>query len=424
MTQKIAIIGAGPAGIFTALLLREFSGEIHIFEKNADVGEKLKLTGGGRMNVMNKRFSKDDFFSQSSPRKKDHFFRNSGTSTEEISGFFDEIGLKYEWEKTRAILKSQDATAEVQRLKEKLIQQKNCTLHLNTEISEILNKNSEIFSLTTKNPEISTLDVDIVIVSTGGMFQVKEQCNKEKTYKIPEFLGHTIAKPSPSLSPFRLTKENHFLADASGVALPVKIFSGKFLGKKNRYEKEISDDLLVTHFGFSGPAVLDFSALWDGKEHIFINFLPKLEPEIFLSIFTTARKGTVSLHRFLHRYFSRKFIENILSHPDFSDTLKELLKGREAIHIADISKKDEQTLINLIFSYPIKNPEKFPYQGCWTTKGGVDLKDIDMATLESKIQKNLFFAGEILDIDGLCGGYHISFAMMCAHVISQKILKN
>ena len=422
--KKIAIIGAGPAGIFTALLLEKFSGEVHIFEKNADIGEKLKLTGGGRMNIMNKRFSKDDFFSQLNPRKKDHFFRNPIANTPKISELFEKIGTEYFWDKNRAILQSQDAKAEVQRLKEKLLQQKNCILHLETPINRIKKKevnNQEFFTLETKNKDI---DFDKIVISTGGMFQVKEQCNKEKTYQIPEFFGHSIAKPSPSLSPFRLTKENHFLNNASGIALPVKIFSGKFLAKKKKYEKEISDDLLITHFGFSGPAVLDFSAIWDGKEEVFINFLPKLSPQLFGEIFTTARKGKHSVHRFLHTYFSKKFIENLFSHPDFSEKMKNLLTGKEAIHIADISKQDEQLISSLIFSYPVRHPEKFPYQGCWTTKGGVDIQNVEMSTLESKLQKNLYFAGEILDIDGLCGGYHISFAMVCASIISQKILKN
>ena len=341
--------------------------------------------------------------------------------------------------KNRAILKSQDAKAEVSRLKEKLLQQKNCTLHINSEILSVgavpcacpSEENGNHNGMPLQKIQIKTsslnTEFDYVVVSTGGMFQVKEQCNKAKTYQIPEFLGHTIAKPSPSLSPFRLTKDNHFLANASGVALPVTIFSGKFLAKKKKFEKEISDDLLITHFGFSGPAVLDFSALWDGKEEIFINFLPKLSRELFQTIFTTERKGKTSLHRFLHAYFSKKFIEALLSSGvssgKFSEKFQELLQGREAIHLADISKKDEQAIISLIFSYPLKNPEKFPYQGCWTTKGGVDLKDIEMSTLESKLQKNLFFAGEIIDIDGLCGGYHISFAMICARVISEKILK-
>lgn len=421
--KKIAIIGAGPTGIFSTLLLKNFSGEVHLFEKNRDIGEKLKLTGGGRMNVMNKEFSEQQFFSQSNDRKKKHFFKNPFANTQKISELFDEIETEYIWEKKRAILKSQDAKSEVHRLKQKIMAQPNTTLHLGTEISKITRtktpkKNIQKFLITSKS-ETDNIDreFDYVVVSTGGMFQVKEDCNRDKTYRFAEFFGHKISKISPSLSPFRV--EEHHLKNASGGALQSEIFSGQ--GKK---KKSILDDLLITHFGFSGPAVLDFSAIWDGKEKIFINFLPTLTPELFLSIFTTARKGKHSLHRFLHRYFSKKFIESLLSFPEFSEKFKHSLEGNEAIHIADISKKDEKILSRLIFSYPLVNPQKFPYQGCWTTKGGINLNEIEISTLESKFQKNLFFGGEILDIDGLCGGYHLSFTMICAQTISTHIQKN
>jgi len=413
--KKISIIGAGPTGIFTALFLKNFDGEIHLFEKNTDIGEKLKLTGGGRMNISNKIFSSEQFFSNSDPkfRLKNNFFKNKFCQTENLMSLFDELGIEYSWENNRAMLKSQNAKTEVARLKEKLLSQKNLTIHLNTEISQIDVDQENTFTLKHSAKIFST---DFLIICTGGMFQIGEQCQEEKTYSLPKFLGHSIVKVSPSLSPLRI--RNHLLSKSSGIALPVKIFSGIYKGKKKKYEKEITDSLLITHFGISGPAVLDFSALWNeqGKEKIFLNFLPKNSPEEFKKELCDLRSGKHTLFKFLQKYLPKRLSENIIN----------ILGIQKTKNIAVLSKKEEEALIEAIFSFDISTPElpqKFPYQGCWTTKGGVNLQEIEVSTLESKIHKNLFFGGEILDIDGLCGGYHISLSIICGKIIKEKILK-
>jgi predicted Rossmann fold flavoprotein len=429
MNKKIAIIGAGPTGIFTGIFLENFSGEIHLFEKNLDIGEKLKLTGGGRMNIMNKNFSSDHFFSsarsekeqKSNNRQKNNFFKTPYAQLKNLQKIFSELGIEYFWEENRAILSSQNAKEEVERLKQKITHQQNCTLHLQSEIKNIEKKEKKFLLTIEENREQETITkneiFDAVIICTGGMFQIKEQANREKTYKIPENLGHSVSKLSPSLSPFRL--KYNLLLNSSGISLPTKIFSGKKISEKNgfsQYQTEITDSLLITHFGISGPAVLDFSALWDGKEKVFLNFLPEISPEKFQQQFSEKRRGKNGGLKFLQSYLPSRLAENIW----------EVLLFEKNKNIADFSKEQEKKLITKVFAFDISKitlPEKFPYPGCWTTKGGVELKDINIATLESKLQKNLFFGGEVLNIDGLCGGYHISFAAICGKIIAKSLLR-
>lgn len=392
MKKRIAIIGAGPTGIFTTLFLEKFDGEIILFEQNKDIGEKLKITGGGRMNVTNKKFSAEDFFS-STLRLKDNFFKTSYTENREQ--LFDTLGVEYVWEKNRAILKSQDAKKEVLRLREKIAEQKNCSIKFSTKINDIKPTQDGKFEI---NGEI----FDICILTIGGMFRMKDsQTSKEYIYSLPSFFGHSVTSTSPSLSPLR--ENHHLLKDCSGISLVAKIFSGK---------QEITDSMIITHFGYSGPALLDFTAIWKRKEKIFINFCPDESQEKFSTGLRDTIQRKISIKKYLKNFLPAKLGEKII----------EICEIDPQKNCSEISKKEEKNLCSHIFSFPVTEPQTMPYQGTWTTKGGISLKEVNMHTLESKLQKNLFFGGEVLDIDGLCGGYHITLAAICGKKLSDAVL--
>lgn len=391
--KKIAIIGAGPAGIFTALFLKKYPLEIHLFEQNTDIGEKLKRTGGGRMNVANKHYDASCFFSNT-PHEKDIFFTSS--NTKKIESFMEFLGIEYIWEGKRAILKSQNAKQEVARLHNILKKSDNITLRLSTKIQSILPQNIGFL--------LNNESFDTVIIASGGMFRIGEESQKESIYKLIMDLGHSITSLSPSLSPFIL--KNHPLSCVSGIALPMQIYT-----KNNSPE---ANDGLITHFGFSGPVVLDFTAYWKKSEEAFINFLPAYSAKTFQEKIHTARNTKKTILSFLAEFVPKRLAEALLS----------ILLLPSSLKLSELSKKDQKKIEDILFHYPLHNPTTLPYQGTWTTQGGVSLSEINMQTLESKKHKNLFFAGEVLDINGLCGGYHISFAMECAEKITTQITKD
>ncbi len=400
--QKIAIIGAGPAGIYTSLLLADFKGEVYLFDQNKDVGEKLKTTGGGRMNVTNKKFSAEEFSSQSNNLLK-KLFKNPHVNNRHL--IFEKLGIKYQWEKNRALLASQNAPLEVARLKAKALEQNNLSLRLEHKATgiEVLENGSFRIKFETPN-NTQLLDFDTVILSGGGMFRMKDLGDTEKIYALPLQLGHSLTEVQPSLSPLIFTDKA--LRELKGVS-----FEGTLTDTQNK--KSVTDDMIITHFGLSGPAVLDFSAFRE-SESIELCFTAHLKENQLRDQINTQRQGVHRLRALLREHFTKTLTDFFLQQADLSiETI-----------VADLPKAKLNRLIQTVFHYPIPKVQSKNYPSSWTTKGGVRLDEINTATLESKRVPGVYFAGEIMDTNGLCGGYNISFAAISAAIIADSLLKS
>ncbi len=396
--KKIAIIGAGPAGIFSTLLLKDFDGEVHLFEQNRDIGEKLKTTGGGRMNVTNHNFSVDEFSSCSQNLLK-KIFKNPHINNRHF--IFEKLGIQYQWEKNRAILASQNAVEEVSRLKKAILNQPNVTLNLEHKAIEITSQKSIKFQTTNQT---KTDTFDIIILSGGGMYRMFDLGETQKIYNLPLQLGHSITEVNPSLSPLVFTDKK--LRELKGISV-----EGRLTDTQNK--RFVEDDILITHFGLSGPAVLDFSAIRE-SEKVECCFTTEIKEHEFREQINNLRQGKNFLRTFLKKFFSQRLTDFFL---EKSDLEKDIL-------IADLPKAKLHDLIQTIFHYPIPKFQSKNYPSSWTTKGGVKLEEIQTATLESKIIPDIYFTGEILDINGLCGGYNISWAAISAQIVVDGIITN
>lgn len=385
--MKIAIIGAGPAGIYTSLFLRNFSGTIDLFEKNPNIGTKLKLTGGGRMNLSNRNFSVQHFFSNE-PNLLKNIFKNP--ASKQILSLFELIGTKYKYETERIILDSEDATNEVKRLFNLLNSQKNLTLHLNQTISQIQTINSKF--------KILNQLYDIVILTSGS--QVNFGQPLQNPYILATSLGHNLTELFPALCAIQIP-QNPF-QDLAGINLDVKISQSK--------SREHFGKLLFTHQGISGPVVLNFT-IHSLSTSINLNFLPNLEQKDFQKLIENKRKGKNQLKTFLSEFLPKRFVIWVMEKSDIPQNQ----------NIADLSKATLERLLRYIYLFQVQEPQKASPQSSWTMRGGVDLKEVNPATLESKLHSNLFLGGEMLDITGLCGGYNLSFAILSAKIISDAI---
>ena len=174
--MKLAIIGAGPAGIFATKFLKNWNGEIHLFEANQHIGKKLSLTGGGRMNLTNKNLNVEHYFSENERALK-HIFKSNFARN--YLDLFDELGIKMKWEKNRALLQSEDGAGQVLKWEQEFEHQKNLSLHLNCEISNIKKVGAK-FSVT-DNKSITHL-FDILLITSGGMFRLLAHKNEQEIY--------------------------------------------------------------------------------------------------------------------------------------------------------------------------------------------------------------------------------------------------
>jgi len=261
------------------------------------------------------------------------------------------------------------------------------------------------FRVTFETPEnTQVLDFDKVVLSGGGMFRMKDMGDVDKIYKLPLQLGHSITAVQPSLSPLIFTDK--VLRELKGVS-----FEGVLTDIQNK--KSVADDMIITHFGLSGPAVLDFSAFRE-SESIELCFTTKLKENELRDKINIQRQGVQRLRALLRDHFTKNLTDFFLVQAELSiETI-----------IADLPKAKLHKLIQTIFHYPIPKVQSKNYPSSWTTKGGVRLEEINTATLESKLAPGAYLAGEIMDTNGLCGGYNISFAAISAQIVADAILNN
>ena len=236
------------------------------------------------------------------------------------------------------------------------------------------------------------------------MFRMFAKSDEQEIYSLSTNLQHTITDLQPSLSPIRI-KNNPFKS-LSGTAMSLQLIS-----RENKIK--LTQDAIFTHAGISGPVVLDFSAYLPKSGNFLINFLPQISEEDFFAGFSRLRQGQNRLRKYLREFLPKKV----------ADWHLEIVNLDLLANIADISKDKVKMLRKNLFNCPVSGAETYDYAACWTTKGGVNLAEINVATMESKIHPNLFFAGEILDVNGLCGGYNISFAAISAKILSERILR-
>jgi len=406
--MKIAIIGAGPSGIALSFFLKDSKSDIWLFEKNSRIGEKLRLTGGGRMNLTNSNFGVEYFVSENK-RTLSHMFKSEFFS--DVPSLVDELGIKHKWENDRVISASESAEREVDIFENRLRSQKNIKLMTGKEVLAI-KKNGEGFDIEYGDSGYCSYDgqggyderFDVVVLATGGMVRMGESVDSSVIYKLANSLGHTITDIKPALHPISI-KDNPFRS-LSGVSIKASLKTDD--GKHNH-----NGEILFTHSGISGPAVLNFSLIIESGQKFYLDFLPEYKQDEFSSTIKQKRTGKIRLRAFLKDFLP-------LSVCDFH---MQLVRASKESNVADLTREQERKLLNNLFRFEIIFAGKSGYGSCWTTRGGIPLDEINISTMESKKVPGLYFAGEILDVSGECGGYNISFALVSAKLVSEAILR-
>src|SRR5690554_1332329 len=402
--SHIIIIGAGAAGIFAAANMATHNSEIRVtvLEKSPKLLSKVKVSGGGRCNVTNACKEPRQLVKNypRSNKKLVQAFAEFGT--EDTARWFEERGVKLKTEPDGRVFPQSDDSQTIIDCLLAACERNGVKILPRTGVDQII-REEEGFTLVTASGE--TLQGDKLLVATGGG-------NKPEAYYWLEKLGHSVAPPVPSLFTFNL--KDKAITELSGVSVPevtVKIAGTKL---------EQKGPILITHWGLSGPVVLRTSA-WGARilhdknysYTVLVNWLSELkEPE--------ARKA-------VEAYKTKHPKQKIISNPLFSlpKRLWEFLCAKAGIGAETLwnnySGKSYNRLINILVADEYQASGKTTFKEEFVTCGGIPLSEVNLHTMESKICPGLHFAGEVLDIDGITGGFNFQAAWTTGWLAAQAM---
>lgn len=393
---KIAIIGGGAAGLMAAATILEMDDKAHIdfIERNAELGKKVKISGGGRCNVTT---GIQDVKTVLTKYPRGGKFLNSAMHSfppTDMMEWVETHGVPLKIEEDLRVFPVSDRSDDVVGIFEKLLDSPQVTMHLNASTIGIKHTKKK-FSIALKGVDDPLL-VDRVVIATGGQ-AYRQTGSTGDGYAFAQSLGHTITELAPSLHSF-MTAEK-WTADISGLS-----FQDAALTVKNNPAKS-SGAFLFTHKGISGPAVFALSS-----QLAFEKFDAEHPISIFIDLFPETKEDALIKRFFsLIQTYPKKSVANLLAMiipKSLADILCEGLNFDPQRHAVEFSKKQLESPIKLLKRLPLHAISRGAGDE-FVTAGGVSLEEVDPKTMQSKICPGLFFGGEILDIDGYTGGFNL-----------------
>ncbi|MBW9157953.1 NAD(P)/FAD-dependent oxidoreductase [Clostridium tagluense] len=395
--SKVIIVGGGPAGIMAAISAAKNS-EVILLERNKEIGAKLRLTGGGRCNITNNR-DIEEFFDKIVSNKKFLYSALYTFSNHQLLEYFKENGLEYKEELDQKVYTKSNRADEVIELLKGDLERNKVKIMYNSKVQELIVEDGEIKGVVTADGK--RILGEKVIVTTGGK-SYPDSGSDGSMFEVLRNNGHTITPLYAALIPLVIKEE--FVKSLQGVAMKDVVISAKI--KKSRVEK--FGDMIFTHFGISGPAVLKLSsyinkALALGEVDVTLDFLRDKSREEISEIMRSNPNKTVLNN--LKGTLPQNFLKEIFE-----------LLGITEVKISDLKKADENKIIEYMKEMKLTARETLSIKAAQVTSGGVKVKEINASTMESKLIKNLYFAGEVIDIDAETGGYNLQMAFSTGYL--------
>lgn len=411
--MKVVIVGGGASGMMCAALLKKEDCEVVLIEKNEKLGKKLFITGKGRCNLTND-CTIEDFLANIVVNSKFVMSAIHGFTPQDVMAFFEENSLKLKVERGNRVFPESDKSSDVIKCLERVIKSNKTQILLNTRVDRILTENGIAKGVITDTGAV--ILADKVIVATGGV-SYSSTGSTGDGYRWAKALGHNVVDVRPALVPI-LLKETYGL---QGLSLKNVCASIVKDGKK-LYSQ--FGEMLFTHSGVSGPIILSLSSLinkhcdgkkFDGKYTLCVDLKPALAQE--------------TLDNRLLREFSQKInceIKNVL--PELMPkALVSVVLAQAGIKpsqtVNSIRKEQRDKLVGTIknLMFDIAGLENI--NAGIITSGGVDCKQINPKDMSSKIVQNLYFIGEVLDVDALTGGFNLQIAFCTAHQVCAALMR-
>lgn len=407
--MRVLVVGGGPAGMMAAIQAAKQGNTVTLLEQNEKLGKKLFITGKGRCNVTND-CDVTELFDSVVSNKKFLYSAFYSFSNQDVKDFFEEQGLRLKVERGRRVFPASDKSSDVIKALGNALKKLEVKIRLRTRVDQVLTENDIVCGVRLSDGEC--LNADKVILATGGV-SYKSTGSDGSGLVMAEKLGHQVTKLRPGLVGM-CTKEA-WVRDMQGLTLKnVAVSIGKKQGKKPLYED--FGELLFTHYGVSGPMILSASScLGDELEkedlYIKIDLKPALSKEQLDS-------------RILRDFEERK-------NADLSNAMVHLLPKSmipvmlhvcgldPAKKVNEVTRGEREQLVKGMKEFPLTINGLRDIQEAIITRGGVTVKEVDPSTMESKIVKNLYLAGEMLDLDALTGGYNLQIAWSTGYLAGQ-----
>lgn len=409
--NKVIVVGGGAAGMMAAISAADSGAEVILIEKNEKLGKKVYITGKGRCNITNES-DVENLLKNVRSNPKFLYSAFYTFDSYRMMDFLEGEGLKLKTERGNRVFPESDKSSDVIKTLKKALEKRKVKIVLNTKVLKIEIKDGICHGVIVQSGDKSgSYTADKVIVATGG-------CSYQSTgstgdgYRFAKDADIKVTKCYPSLVPFNIGSD--IPKRLQGLSLRnVKVT----LSDKGKVLYEELGEMLFTHFGVSGPLVLSASTLASGKD------VSQMELSIDL-------KPALSKEQLDERIL-RDFSENRNSY--FKNSLSRLLPAKmipvivelsgidEKKQVNNITKEERNRLVNLLKGLTFKVESLRGFNEAIITKGGVSVKEINPGTMEAKKVKGLFFAGEVLDLDAVTGGYNLQIAWSTGYLAGMEI---
>lgn len=399
--SKVLVIGAGAAGMIAAYSAALCGHQVVILEKNEKPGKKLFITGKGRCNITNASDA-DTMFASFIRNKKFMYSSFYSFDNQAVIDFFESNGLPIKVERGNRVFPVSDHSSDVIKTLQKVLRECNVDIQYMTVVTDLIVEKGMVTGVKAmQNKKSKNFNADSVICTCGGCSYPVTGSNGDG-YKLAKQAGHKITELKPSLVPL-VTKEA-YIKELQGLSLK-NVTATLYAGAKKVYED--FGEMLFTHFGVSGPLILSASSVAN-------DYLGKQDLRLVIDLKPALTKEQLDLR------LQRDFSENI--NKAFKNAIAGLLPSKmipiiielsgieEERKVHSITKEERLQLVDLLKGFSCTVTGSRGYEEAIITRGGISVKEVNPSTMESKLVKNLYFAGEVLDLDALTGGFNLQIA--------------
>ena len=412
--SHVIVVGGGAAGMFAAIAAAKNGHQVTLCEKNEKLGKKIFITGKGRCNITNAA-DMEEMFDAVVTNSKFLYSSFYGYTNQNVIDFFEDAGVPVKIERGNRVFPISDHSSDVIRALEREMKKVGVKVCLNTEVKSVEAEKGKFNKVVLK--DATTQTADACIVATGGL-SYRSTGSTGDGFRFAENVGHKVTQCFPSLVPME-TKEP-WICELQGLSL--RNVEAKILDGKKELYKDFGE-MLFTHFGVSGPLIISASS-YVGKKFMDKNGQKKeLTLEIDLKPALTEEQLDQRVLRDFEENHNRQFKNAItkLFPTKLIPVMLELGGIDPEKKVNSIEKEERKQFVHLIKHFRMTLTGLRGYLEAIITKGGVNVKEIDPGTMESKLVKGLYFAGEVLDLDALTGGFNLQIAWSTGYAAGNAI---